>query len=553
MRPLRLLFWLKWKMMFRGYRRRRSSFVSSLLLILVFFPISVVLAVFAFFGFQSLSPENSGHLLRAILSGVYLFWLMAPLLGYSLNDTYDVTRLFVYPLSLRQILTGAVFASLLDISTLFWAPMLVAISIQFPHGIASLVLIVCALLLFLAHTLTLSQGIILATEGILRSRRFRDAATTLIPVLWLLYYFGNQTLLGRFGAIHWEKVVHTRFWELVGYLPPGWAERAINAASRGEWGAALGYLMGLTAFTVGSIYAAAALLTRVYAGDRVGLRAAGVKKEPEVSVSVSFGQQAGAVERPSLLRFLPPVVLAVAEKEARYYKRDPYFRIVVMNLVYLMAVACFSVIGIRREPLTPTATLGIIWGATALLLLSEMQVVGNLFGTDGTAASLLFLFPCSRRHILMGKNLTVFGALSLVNFVFLAALTFIAKAADQLGLLLVWMEMALVILLALGNILSIYFPYRSVAKGWRMRQSGSRGFAYTLMYMGALVAAGVLLLPVLAGLVLPGYLQESGWLALTLPCTVAYTIGLYAVSLYRAEGLLSSREREVVAKLGLEE
>ncbi len=554
MRPLRLLFWLKWKMMFRGFRRRRSSFVSSLLLILVFFPISVMLAFFANFGFQELSPVMGSHLLRAVLTGVYVFWLMAPLLGYSLNDTYDVTRLFIYPLSLRQILAGAVFASLIDVSTLFWLPMMITVCLSFSHDVISCVLVFVALILFLAHTLTLSQGIILATEGVLRSRRFRDAATILVPVLSLLYYFGNQTLMGRFGVIPWAKVVQTPAWGVVGYLPPGWAGRAIYAASQGDFGVAVVYLMGLAAFTGGGMYVAAALLSRVYAGDSVGIRMASGSTDPQAQESLPPVRQTREPGRSSLFRLLPPVVLAVAEKEIRYYKRDPYYRIVLMNLVYLMVVACFSVVGIRHDPLPPSTTMGIIWGATAVHLLTEMQIAANLFGPDGSAASLLFLFPCSRRHILLGKNLTVFGTLSGINLVFLVALTVASRAIGHLGILLAWMEMALVIVIALGNIVSIYFPYRSVAKGWRIRQqSGSRGFAYTLLYLGVLLIAGLLLVPVLAGLLLPDYWLGSGWLAATLPCTVFYTLGLYVVSLYRAESLLSNRELEIIAKVSQEE
>src|SRR3712207_8128020 len=55
-------------------------------------------------------PYNE-HALRGVLLAIYLFWILAPLLGYALSDTYDVTRLFVYPLTTRQIFVGAILGS----------------------------------------------------------------------------------------------------------------------------------------------------------------------------------------------------------------------------------------------------------------------------------------------------------------------------------------------------------------------------------------------------------------------------------------------------------
>src|SRR5947209_1398598 len=184
---LRLLFWLKWKLLWRGYRRSMSAAVGASLAILVFMPIALVIAFASAFGFGHLAPPNNEQLLRGVLLVIYLFWVMSPLLGYALSDSYDITKLLLYPVTARQLFTGAILGSLIDFPVLLLLPTLVAILIGFTSGPAALLLVLPAVALFLFHTLSLSQAIMLASAGVLRSRRFRDIATVVIPLFWMTY------------------------------------------------------------------------------------------------------------------------------------------------------------------------------------------------------------------------------------------------------------------------------------------------------------------------------------------------------------------------------
>ena len=355
--------------------------------------------------------------------------------------------------------------------------------------------------------------------------------------------------------VDWSSFLQSRAWEIVSLLPPGFAARSIGAAGRGEYLLSLGFLLGLLAFTAGTVALAGWLIEQVYAGEG-GDRVLGVgRRVTEKARVTSIGSRRSAeAVRPDTRLRLPPVVEAVADKELKYMRRDPYFKIALMNLVYMLVVGALAFLG-RPEPASGAGQRpAMLWGVTALMLLSEMQLLFNSFGTEGAAATLLFLFPSSRRQILIGKNLTLFAALSAVNLLLMLMLAALAGALETFGPLFAWMELATIVFIAVGNLTSIWFPVRVVLRGWRIRQqSASRGCGYGFLYLALAAAAYALLVPVLAALLLPSFWVSPAWYALTLPLAVAYAAGLYTLSLRLAAPLLLQRELILVERLGQEE
>src|SRR5438552_4182523 len=139
---LRLLLWLKWKLLARTYRGSASAVFGAVIAILIFLPISLAIATGCVYGFRSLSPPLNEHLLRAVLLGVYLFWLVTPLLGYALSETYDISKLFHYPLTSRQLFTGAILGSILDFPVLLLLPTLLGVLIGFGRSVGAVFLAV---------------------------------------------------------------------------------------------------------------------------------------------------------------------------------------------------------------------------------------------------------------------------------------------------------------------------------------------------------------------------------------------------------------------------
>ena len=186
MQHVKLLFWLKWKLLLRGYRRSKSELAGALLLILIMTPIALGIAAWFGVNFVISPTAEKENWLRTALLAIYVFWLVIPILGYSLNDTYDISKLFIYPLSMRQIFTGTIAGTLLDRPTILLLPTFVAVLIGFVRDPFSAIITVAALLLFLLHTLALSQAVLMAGAGLFQSRKFRDAAVILLPLVWVV-------------------------------------------------------------------------------------------------------------------------------------------------------------------------------------------------------------------------------------------------------------------------------------------------------------------------------------------------------------------------------
>ncbi len=553
---LKLLFWLKWKLMLRGYRRNLSSVIGAVLAVSIFLPIAIGAAFVIGLGFDRLSSEWRPHLLRGVLLAIYLWWLVVPLLGYALNESYDLTKLFVYPLSVRQIFTGAILGSFLDFPLLFVLPTLFAVLIAFSKGVLGLAAVAIPLGLFLFHTFSLSQGIILASAGILRSRRFRDLAMLIIPIFWIGYYVATQSFSRGAVSIDWSKYLHSNTWTLVNYLPSGLAARAIEAAGEGSYLNSLGYLLALSAITAGTVYLAGWVIRKVFEGETFGFAA---RKPPSTGVTETkrpsaAGPDTGAKQGSTLLAHLPSAIQAVADKEFKYLVRDPYFRMTLMNLGYMLVVAVFMFIRPAGRSTFESYGPAMAWGASGMVLLSEMQMVCNIFGTEGGAASILFQFPASRRQIIMGKNLAFFTALSAVNVVFMLVIGSLAGALAMFGPLFLWMTLSLAVFIAIGNIVSIRFPLRIVMKGWRVKQQAAgRSCGFGFLYIGFFLAATGLLVPILIALLLPSFFIAGIWFALTVPIAIGYAVLLYYFSLRMGEPMLMGREIEMMEKLSAEE
>jgi hypothetical protein len=592
-RYLRLLFWLKGKLLLRGYRRSASEVVGTLVLVLIFLPISLGIAYFCGTKFLNASPQDSENLLRILLLGIYLFWLLTPMLGYSLNDSYDVTKLFVYPLSMRQIFSGALFGAILDRPTLLLLPTLLSIFIGYGSSLLSGIATLLAILLFLFHTLGLSLAILMAGAGVFQSRKFRDAAAVAIPAIWIVYYVIKNIMQGQGSGVDVGKAfLRSGTWEGLNYLPPGFAARAIVASQQGHYGEVVLYLSILGGMTCGTIYLASWLLQKIYAGETLSTPSSRQVHKPALAISDSVSTATSsalsgssilstaapqststapssashavdAAKKPArpgkvasaLLQMLPPVVRAMLIKEFHYIQRDPYYKIILVNLIYPILLPIFVSVQGRVGGGVYLGSIG--WFAAGLMTLSQMQLCCNIFGVEGSAITLLFLFPCPRKQILIGKNLSLFLFLSLLNLLFVISIGVFTRQISQLGVLLCWAELSLIMNLAVGNLFSIYFPLRVVMRGWRVKPPKTgRGCAYGLLYMMVMALNFVILIPVMAALLVPTSRWlgvDSLWLGLTIPLAVTYVLGIYAFALYIAEPLLIRREIEITGKVSQEE
>jgi ABC-2 type transport system permease protein len=553
MEYLRLLFWLKWTLMWRRYQQNAMALVGVIVALVFFLPMSLGVGIGTGYAYHALSPAWAGQLLRAVLLGIYLIWIFAPLLGYALNESYDITKLFLFPLTTRQLFTGAIFGAIIDFPVLLATPALLAIIIGFPHSAASLLITVLAVLIFFFHTLSMSQTVLLASESFLRSRRYRDIMLAVAPLLAAFFYLSFQLLphllFHRSGHFDYHQLTDSTAWEVVSYLPPGIAARAITAGAQGHDLAAGGLLLILGVVALATVYLAGWLLEKICTGT-VESGSAARPARAKTARTRATSQPVGTAARVAL----PPVVTAIFQKELKYFQRDPAFKAMLMQFIYLFVV--FFVYRWNMSMYTSGYTSSyhpptfMLWMLAWMPLFLEASLTSNIFGVEGDAIGTLLLFPSSRRQIMQGKNLALFLALWPLNAIIVVIGSMIANAASLIVPLIGMLTLASIVLIAAGNLTSICFPYRIVRRGWRMQtQSAGGGCGRSLVAMGVMACVGILLLPVIAAVLAPVYLIGRAWLALTVPLAVLYVVSGYLLSLRLSVPLLQQREQRLIAAL----
>ncbi|HEY3416117.1 MAG TPA: hypothetical protein VGM23_04445, partial [Armatimonadota bacterium] len=269
---------------------------------------------------------------------------------------------------------------------------------------------------------------------------------------------------------------------------------------------------------------------------------------------------------PGWLRsLLPPVVQAVADKELKYYFRDPAFKASLVAMLYSFMVLGIMWLGLRHDFQTGddlgsvTKTISALkditlWLVVLFATFSGNDFSSNIFGSEGVSASVLFLFPGSRKQILFGKNLAYFVAVNVVNAGVLLLLAILTKRLPLYPVLLGCVLLGSLLVTAAGNLTSIWFPRPRVRRGERgVQMSAGQGCGIALLSMLFNLLIVLCLLPVAAAFVVPLYWAPTWWLLVTVPLALGYATGLYLLSLRLATPLLLQREEAIIQKLVPEE
>src|SRR5947209_8077721 len=171
---LRWLFWLRWKMLTRGFTRNPASIIGAIVLLLFVLGFAVSLAFGTFAAYRFMDAPANIEVLYLVLTGLCLLWIVLPLLEFAGNEGLDVSKLTLFPLTRSEIATSLIFSTLLDIPTLGLFLMLAAViagwSYSLPLGLMAFVVMV----IFYVQVIGLSQLVLALLMRTLQSRRFRD-------------------------------------------------------------------------------------------------------------------------------------------------------------------------------------------------------------------------------------------------------------------------------------------------------------------------------------------------------------------------------------------
>jgi hypothetical protein len=557
----KLLLWLKFRLIYMSYRRDKAKIFGTVLMAVVFVPMSLSFAWFVY-TYGSAHGYLSYFIERDVLAAAFFFWLVTPLVGFSLNDSYDPTRLFVYPVKYQTIFAANVVGGLLEGSSLIILPVLIALVAATAKTIPGIVAEIILLILFMLLTIGLSQAVTLTLIGFLRSRRFRDMMIVFFPLLALLRFAITPR---NMVSVNLEGMITGRSWIIANYLPPGWTASAMFSAATGDWRRTAFYLLSLLVGAVVTAGAAGLVLKQLFFGDR------GTALPAARSAVAADKKQASVVKEGRDIKGIWRPLMAIAHKEWTYFVRDPQYKAMAGRIVYMLGAIGYGATrsGSSNNPGAGSLVEGPIHNL--FLLFAPMAVVGvvlfasspltfNVFGGEGAAITVFFSFPVQRRFLLIGKNIAHAAVVMGFSLVAVAVILAVDHKYTAFPVAFVWLVIGTLVIMAAGNLVSIQFPAKMVARGGRfstgglMAAGGSTGAANgcgrMFIYLLCSLAAFVVELPAAACVVVPGlYPSLNIWYAISIPCGLIYAAGIYFLSLLVADSWLPLRETDIIAKL----
>ncbi|MDR3707091.1 MAG: hypothetical protein P4L33_02235 [Capsulimonadaceae bacterium] len=553
----RLLIWLKWRLALQARPKNRIAFAAVILSWVVFGVLSVGYAAGLYY-LLSNAPSQGPPVFNAVLGGIYLIWIVAPLFGVVATKSYDPQRLFVYPVSYRTIFACTAAGGLVAVPVIMTLPLLAVIAASAAHGIAGALLAAVVLVLFLAQASATSCMIVLALLGVLTSRRMQDVVAVVGPLLGIGFYVGQNSLIRRYHPHSMNAVLSDLvgnyctgpLWTAASYLPSGWSARALSAIDGGRMGEALLWTASLIALLALVTTLGGWLMRGLALGERDALSP---RQAEHVEKSASAPSAARSLANGAVLS---PGISAVLWKDLCYFAREPIYKALLVNALYMICVIAMPFLGLsasrhRVDLWDPNLALFrkaapfamTIFGPTAFTMYAN-----NMLGGEGAAITVLLTFPTPRREIVIGKTLAYAAVLLPFLLIVMIVVSLLCRVPEMLGLGVVWVLTQVAVSTGVASVLSALFPFprRQAVRGVTYQQIGC-GTAF-LRLLAAGVALVLLLIP--AGmLVLSVWLDALPWTAALVALTLLYATGVFIACMLIAANVLETRAPEIIERL----
>ena len=472
----------------------------------------------AILGFASLAlmrgETNALDTTIVIFAAVTLLWTVVPLLGFGTDETLDPQRLALLPLTPRQLLRGLLVAALIGVAPVATLVGLSGAVVGMSNGVASALLIAVAVAATLLLCVVASRTLIAVLAPLLRSRRGRDLMIMTIT-LGVFVPQSFRLLSARSGGD-----AHQAFAEIadrVRYTPFGWGGLAVTEAGQRHFLAAIGALAAVVALIVALLWIWMKVMPRA------------MTSSDAAAPAKARGRRRGTLI-PALFPFLSRNRTgAITAKDLRYYVRDPRRR---GPLIAALIVPGLFLFGTLRNASARPAS------ATLLALVALLPASGltlNQFGLDGAALWTLIVSGNDARADIVGKNLA-----TVVLVAPLVAVPALATAAVTNGWAYLPVTIGLApgmlgVILAVGNIVSVYAPYALPDRRNPLAANPGQGCVGGLAALAALFVDTIILLPVgifvavvlqvfalpAASVLAVGFTTVYGFLAWTLGSRVA--------------------------------
>lgn len=538
---LRALLLLRARLTVRLFAAEQSRLVLIFMLIIGVLPLMVGIGIGTAVGYLQAPDPWPGRILAIVLVVLWLLWMFIPLIAFTLNESMDITRLLVYPLSRSELVATMLLGTLFDIPTYIMLPLFIAIVAGWAASPALLILLPALLLAYVQMVLS-SQILLTALGGVLASRRLRDILIILGALLGSSCYLFQRAAFelferyiepGQLGAI---PVVAILRW-----LPAGNQAQAIISASQGDFGNALLWLgVGLLASLL-LAWVWWQLTFRLVTGE--GFALSGLpQRQPKAEAKKA---RSGARGVAGLLDWLPADLQQLVLKELRLVWRTPQRRVgllqgILIPLIFLGYAALGG--GIPDEL---PAFLGFIPPLFAIF--TTWIAAQNALGVEEKGLPLLSLTPLPRERFWLGKGLAT-APMIIAPTLLLAvlAIIFIPGWQSIAGMLAI--PGVTLASMAVVNIGSIFFAYPVRTDGKSVRNS-SKGGCIAGLGNGFIMPAALSMVNTPPALFMIGaQLLSQPWLGYVGALfALAYGAALfYGVGVRLAGRLMLAREAELL-------
>lgn len=531
---IRWLFWLRLKMLTRGFRRSRASLIGSI----VFLLLVIIGAGWAAFGtfaaYHFLSAPANSEVLYLVLTGLLALWIVLPLLEFASNEGLDLSKLQLFPLTRAEMMISLLFSTLLDIPTIGLLLLLGAVVAGWAVSLPVAIMAVLTMLVFYVQLVAISQLVLALLMRTLQSRRFRDLSIIILALFSASCYLAQQLAFGGSRYLQlYQNLQAGTYSPYLQWLPSGWAASAVKQAVLGNWGASIAALGLLLALSVVFLYLWQLVIERSLSASEAGgsARARNQRRQRPVARPVDYTRSMPA--KSNLWdRLLSPQVRAIAGKELKYFWRDPQLKAMLFQSVVYLAI--FIVL-----PLFNQGSSGFGTGSTYTLFIAPFVVLLylntislNTLGLERESLTTTFLFPVEPQRLLWGKNLAVllFGLVELT--ILLAVGAFVSRAWNLVLPIAVLGLAGMGVTLGCGNFTSVFFPQyvRQMQRGFRATGTTSQsGCLRGVMSLVMLLVAAVLVVPVGLAVFLP-YIFKVEWIwGITMPLSLIYGIAFHQI------------------------
>jgi hypothetical protein len=400
-------------------------------------------------------------------------------------------------------------------------------------------------LLGVVYILGLRRMLQLALANVLRRRFLREAALAAVSTVGLGVYlafswFARDLHSLRLGE--WLENAPVAFW----MLPTHWFVVPFS-----------GMDLPLEARVVALVGAPLLVVAVLVIGFDLQDRA--VFGETSALLRARGGRRAGpSLHLPDRFPFslVPAVLWATASKELRVIRRDPFLMVMLVTQTVVLLALPFLML--ERGPRGGGGAYLPLFAL--LLVMGQSRPAFNSLGTEGRALRFLAQTPASRWHVLLGKSLAYGLVFSVTNAFSLMLACWLFGGLSSFPLYLGLSMASLVVLLGMGNLVSVWAPIpwigaRAAAGGARSAAASAEGgverpgCGALLIRMLLLQTVPLLVLPVFGVILLAQLFLSASWAMPLWLAAGAWCVAIYAVTTWLAVQRLARAEERILALL----